>query len=73
MTHPVDVESDPVPPAADLPEIDDLDHDRRKRHTRIWGGGLSLALLLSLPLAVGIGPVAIGLDTVARIVTRPLS
>ena len=39
MTHPVGVKPDAVPPAADPPEIDDLDHDRRRRHTRIWVGG----------------------------------
>ena len=33
---------------------------------------LMFTALLSLPVAVGIGPVAIGLDTVARIVSRPL-
>jgi hypothetical protein len=38
--------ADPVG-VKDPPEIDDLDHDRRRRHTRIWVGGLTLVLLLS--------------------------
>lgn len=47
---------------------DDLDHDRRRRHTRLWLGGLFAALLVSLPLAVGLGPVSIAPESVARIV-----
>ncbi|TQM38935.1 FecCD family ABC transporter permease [Pseudonocardia cypriaca] len=72
--HPdsVAVEPDVVPPGADPREVDDLDHDRRRWHTRIWVGGLTLVLLVSLPAAVGIGPVGIGPDTVAQIVSRPL-
>jgi iron complex transport system permease protein len=69
---PVAVEPDAVPRGADPREVDDLDHDRRRWHTRIWVGGLALVLLLSLPAAVGIGPVGIGPDTVAQIVSRPL-
>lgn len=51
---------------------DDLDHDRRRRHTRLWLGGLFAALLISLPLAVGLGPVSIAPESVARIVSSHL-
>jgi iron complex transport system permease protein len=49
---------------------DDLEHDRRRRRGAVWVGGLLAALLLTLPLAVALGPVAIPLDTVARVVSR---
>jgi iron complex transport system permease protein len=49
---------------------DDLDHDRRRRRGVLWVGGLLVALLLTLPLAIALGPVAIPLDTVARVVSR---
>ncbi|GAA1852809.1 iron ABC transporter permease [Myceligenerans crystallogenes] len=48
--------------------VDDLDHDGRRRRTVLWIAGLSVALLLSLPIAVGIGPIAVPVGTVARIV-----
>ncbi|GAB79287.1 iron complex transport system permease protein [Austwickia chelonae] len=51
---------------------DDLDHDRRKRHTRLWISGLCLALLLTLPTAIGLGPVSIPVDTVAGILGHHL-
>lgn len=59
-------------PAPSPVMVDDLDHDRRRRHTRFWVGGLSLLLLITLPVAVGIGPVAIAPGTVARIVGHHL-
>lgn len=59
-----------VVPAEDPHDEDDLDHDRRRRRTRLWIGGLVLALLVSLPAAVSLGPVGIPVDTVARIVSR---
>ncbi|MBG6181253.1 FecCD family ABC transporter permease [Arthrobacter sp. CAN_A1] len=49
-------------------EEDDLDHDRRRRHTWLWMGGLFAALLVSLPLTVGLGPVSIAPGSVAGIV-----
>jgi len=54
------------------PEADDLDHDRRRRHSRRWVVGLFAALLVTVPVAVSLGPVAIPVDTVARIVSRQL-
>lgn len=53
--------------AIDAEPIDDLDHDRRRRHTRFWVGGLTLALVATLPLAIGWGPVAIAPGTILRI------
>ncbi|GAB4085391.1 iron ABC transporter permease [Myceligenerans cantabricum] len=49
---------------------DDLEHDRRRRHGGLWTGGLLAALLVTLPVAFGLGPVAIPLDTVAQVVGR---
>lgn len=43
----------------DHPELDDLDHDRRRRHTLVWIGGFGLLLAATLPLAVGLGPVSV--------------
>ncbi len=56
-----------MPP--DVPGIDDLDHGRRRRHTFTWLGGMSVLLLVTLPVAVGLGPVGIAPDTVTQIVT----
>ena len=50
--------------------IDDLDHGRRGRRTLLWVGGLGLLLLVSVPVAVGLGPVAIAPGTVTRIVSH---
>jgi hypothetical protein len=53
-------------PAASAPApepADDLDRARRRRHTRRWVLGLMVALLVTIPVAVGIGPVRI--DAVA--------
>lgn len=47
---------------------DNLDHARRRRHTRVWVLGLATVLVATIPVAVGIGPVAINPGTVARIV-----
>ncbi|MDQ4104985.1 MAG: iron ABC transporter permease [Actinomycetota bacterium] len=48
--------------------MDDLDQGRRRRHTLVWLGGLSLVLVGTVVVAVGIGPVTIGPATVAQIV-----
>ncbi|MEV0033423.1 iron ABC transporter permease [Nocardia sp. NPDC050793] len=48
--------------------IDDLGHDRHRRHTLLWVGGLTALLLLVLILATGLGPVSVPPATVARIV-----
>lgn len=52
--------------------VDDLEHDRRQRHTTLWVAGLFAVLLLTVPVAIGLGPVAIPVDTVARIVGHQL-
>ncbi len=65
--------SDPAvatPPEVSL--IDDLDHGQRRRHTLLWVGGLGLLLIVTLPVAVGLGPVGIAPGTVTRIVTYHL-
>ena len=61
-----------APAVMDRVEDDDLDHDRRRRHTGLWVGGLVIGLLVTLPVAVGLGPAAVPVDTVARIVGRHL-
>jgi iron complex transport system permease protein len=49
---------------------DDLEHDQRRRRAALWIGGLLAALVVTLPVAIGLGPVAIPLDTVAQVVSR---
>lgn len=56
----------------DVPAVDDLEYGRRQRHTLLWIGGLGLLLVMTLPLAVGLGPVGIAPGTVTRIVTYHL-
>jgi hypothetical protein len=58
------------PPGIGL--IDDLEHGRRRRHRLVWVGGLSVVLVVTLPLAVGLGPVAIAPGTVTEIITYHL-
>ncbi|MGH3753550.1 MAG: FecCD family ABC transporter permease [Pseudonocardiaceae bacterium] len=63
------------PAVAMLPEpalIDDLDQGRRRRHTLLWAGGLGILLVVTLPVAVGLGPVGIAPGTATRIVTYHL-
>jgi iron complex transport system permease protein len=48
---------------------DDLDHGRRTRRTLLWVGGLTVLLLISIPVAIGLGPVSITPDIVARIIS----
>jgi iron complex transport system permease protein len=57
---------------ADPEPLDDLDHARRRRHVSMWVGGLTAALLVLLPVAVGLGPVAVAPGTVAGIVGHHL-
>lgn len=66
------VPTDPMEPLDPMEQlvVDDLDHDRRRRHTALWIGGLLAALLVTLPVAVGLGPASIPVDTVAQIVSR---
>ncbi|WP_255557346.1 iron ABC transporter permease [Paeniglutamicibacter sp. Y32M11] len=60
--------SAPPPPSAPLVfSGDDLEHDRRTRHTAWWIAALLAALLITLPVAVGLGPVAIEAGTVLQI------
>jgi iron complex transport system permease protein len=65
-----------IGPAEQTPEdddsADDLDHDRRRRRTRLWIAGLFAGLLVTLPVAVSLGPVAVPVDTVAQVVSRQL-
>lgn len=66
MTHtPV---RDATGPRHPLPDADDLDHDRHRRHTVLWSAGLSALLLAVLLVATGTGPVSVPPGTVARIV-----
>lgn len=51
-------------------QLDDLDHARRRRHTLTWIGGLTVLLVLTIPIAVGIGPVEIAPITVMKIITH---
>ena len=53
--------------SADLEPVDDLDVASRRRRTRLWIGALTLALIASLPLAIGLGPVAIAPETILGI------
>lgn len=56
--------------SAGFEPVDDLDHGRRRRHTLVWVGGLTLLLIATLPVAVRLGPVAIAPGTVAQIITH---
>ncbi|MGH3935472.1 MAG: FecCD family ABC transporter permease [Pseudonocardiaceae bacterium] len=56
----------------EVSEIDDLDQGRRRRHTLLWLAGLGILLVVTLPVAVGLGPVGIPPGTVTRIVTYHL-
>lgn len=58
-------------PPADSPS-DDLEYARRRRHTLSWVGGLSVLLIVTLPLAIALGPVRIPPGTVIDIVTHHL-
>lgn len=58
------------PPGSD--PSDDLDHARRRRVTALWVGGLATVLIVSIPVAVGLGPVDIPPMTVTRIVGHHL-
>lgn len=48
--------------------VDDLGRGRRRRRTAVWIGALGALLVVTLPLAVGMGPVSVAPGTVARIV-----
>jgi iron complex transport system permease protein len=55
--------------APEVPLVDDdLDAARGRRHTVLWVGGLLALLVATLPVAIGLGPVAIAPGTVAEIV-----
>ncbi|MBE7194310.1 MAG: iron ABC transporter permease [Gordonia polyisoprenivorans] len=58
---------DPVGLSSVAENLDDLDHSRRRRRTLWWVGGLGVALLVSIPLAVGIGSVQISPREVAEV------
>ncbi|MFC6013039.1 FecCD family ABC transporter permease [Nocardia lasii] len=50
------------------PIVDDLDHARHRLRTLLLTGGLGVALLITLLIAAGSGPVAVPPGTVARII-----
>ncbi|MDT0345719.1 FecCD family ABC transporter permease [Streptomyces litchfieldiae] len=52
------------------PHVDDLDHAGRSRRTVLWIGGLTLLLGVTIPVAIGLGPVPIPPDTVAGIIAH---
>lgn len=55
--------------APEVPLVDDdLDAACGRRHTVLWVGGLLALLVATLPVAIGLGPVAIAPGTVAEIV-----
>lgn len=56
----------------ELPD-DDLDRARRRRRGLVWLGGLGALLLVTLPVAMGIGPVRVDPATVAQIVGHHLA
>jgi iron complex transport system permease protein len=65
----------PPPPRPSAPLVfsgDDLEHDQRTRHTALWLAALLAALLITLPVAVGLGPVAIEAGTVLQILRQHL-
>lgn len=61
-----------VLPGADRWAPDELDWERTRSRTRLWIGGLVVLLLVTVPVATGVGPVDIGPSTVARIVGHHL-
>jgi iron complex transport system permease protein len=52
--------------------LDELDRDRTRQRIRLWLGGLTALLIVTVPLATGLGPVDIPPATVARIVGHHL-
>src|ERR1700710_879318 len=62
----------PVPEPEAPRTVADLDASRGRRRTLLWIGGLTLLLAGTLPVAVGLGPVAIAPGTVAQIIGHHL-
>lgn len=52
--------------------LDDLDRRARTRRTALWVLGLTALLAVSVPVAIGLGPVAVAPGTVARIIAAHL-
>lgn len=52
--------------------VDDLDHRRRRRQTLLWVLGLAVALVATIPVTVGLGPVGIGPGSVVQIIGHHL-
>ena len=64
-----------VPPSeavADDGLVDDLGHEGLRRRAALWVGGLSAGLLVTVVVAVGIGPVGVPPTTVARVIGHHL-
>lgn len=56
-----------TPPASGPEGVDELDRHHTRRRTLLWIFGLAGLLILTLPVATGLGPVAIPPATVAKI------
>ncbi|WP_313811459.1 iron ABC transporter permease [Glutamicibacter sp.] len=52
---------------------DDLEHRRRRRNSLWWVVGLGMLLVATLLLSIGMGPVAVPLETVLQIFSRQLT
>lgn len=53
-----------------IDDLDDLDQGGQRRRTVAWVGSLGLLLLVTVPLAIGLGPVSIDPATVAQIISH---
>lgn len=61
-----------APVGAGAEAIDELGRGHTSRRTLLWIGGLGALLVLTLPVATGLGPVAIPVATVANVVGHHL-
>ncbi|MGH3567373.1 MAG: FecCD family ABC transporter permease [Pseudonocardia sp.] len=52
--------------------VDDLNRGARRRCTLLWTGGLAALLVVSIPVAVGLGPVTVPPGTVTSIIGHHL-
>ncbi len=61
-----------TPVGASAEAIDGLGRSHTSRRTLLWIGGLGALLILTLPVATGLCPVAIPVATVAKVVGHHL-